>query len=184
MSIISTDNYAVGIFNSHAQAEGAVQELKRDNYDIKRLSIIGRDYHSDEQVVGYYNNGDRMKYWGKQGAFWGGLWGLLVGAGFFLIPGVGPLLVAGPLVGTVVGALEGAVEGAAVGAGLSVLGAALYGLGIPRDSILRYETAVKMGKFVLIYHGRPEDVEDAERLLDAAKASETAVHIVEPHLTF
>ena len=175
MTTYSDCNSAVGIFTSHAQAEAAVQELKRDNYDIKRLSIVGRDYHSDEHVVGYYNTGDRMMYWGKQGALWGGLWGLLVGAGFFLVPGIGPLLVAGPLVGAIVGALEGAV----VVGGLSALGAGLYGLGIPRDSILRYETAVKMGKFVLIYHGRPEDVENAELLLDAAKAAETAVHIVE-----
>jgi hypothetical protein len=54
-------------------------------------------------VIGYYNAGDRMKYWGKLGAFWGGFWGLLFGSAFFLIPGVGPLLVAGPLVGWIVG---------------------------------------------------------------------------------
>jgi hypothetical protein len=64
---------------------------------MKKLSIVGRDYHTDENVVGYYNTGDRMKYWGKLGAFgdgffWGG------GSGFFLISGIGPLLVAGPIV--------------------------------------------------------------------------------------
>lgn len=179
MSTHSTGHSAVGIFNSHTQAENAVQELKRDNYDIKRLSIVGRDYHTDEHVVGYYNTGDRMKYWGKQGAFWGGLWGLLVGAGFFLVPGIGPVLVAGPLVASIVGAIEGAV----VVGGLSVLGAALYGLGIPQDSILRYETAIKMGKFVLIYHGSAEDVENAKRILEAAQAAETSIHIVDHPIT-
>ena len=64
---------------------------------MKKLSVVGKDYHTDEQVVGYYNAGDRMKYWGKMGAFWGGFWGLLFGAAFFLVPGVGPLLIAGPL---------------------------------------------------------------------------------------
>ena len=44
---------------------------------------IGRDYHTDENVIGYYNAGDRMKYWGKLGAFWGGFWGLLFGSAFF-----------------------------------------------------------------------------------------------------
>jgi hypothetical protein len=68
-----------------------------------------------------------MKYWGKLGAFWGGVWGLLFGSAMFLIPGVGPLLVAGPLVGWIVGALEGAV----VVGGLSAMGAGLYSLGIP-----------------------------------------------------
>ena len=70
---------------------------------MKKLSIVGKDYHSEEQVVGYYTTGDRMMYWGKLGAFWGGLWGMLFGSAFFLVPGVGPLLVAGPLVAWIVG---------------------------------------------------------------------------------
>ena len=77
------------------EAETAVKELQKSGFDMKKLSIIGRDYHTDEHVIGYYNAGDRMKYWGKLGAFWGGFWGLLFGSAFFLIPGVGPLLFAG-----------------------------------------------------------------------------------------
>jgi len=175
MSTLSPCNSAVGLFNSHTQAEDAVKELQHDGFDLKKLSIVGRDYHTDEQVVGYYNTGDRMMFWGKQGAFWGGLWGLLFGSAFFFIPGIGPLVVAGPLVSWIVGALEGA----AVVGGLSALGAGLYGMGIPKDSILRYETAIKSGKFVLIYHGTPEEVENAKRILDASKASESNVHVVE-----
>jgi hypothetical protein len=96
---------------------------------MKKMSIVDKDYHSDEHVVGYYNAGDRMKYWGKQGAFWGGIWGMLFGAAFFVIPGLGPILVAGPLVAWIIGALEGAV----VVGGLSALGAGLYSIGIPKD---------------------------------------------------
>ena len=69
---------------------------------MKKLSIVGKGYHTDEQVVGYYNTGDRMKYWGKVGAFWGGFWGLLFGSALFMIPGLGPILVAGPLVAWIV----------------------------------------------------------------------------------
>lgn len=72
-----------------------------------------------------------------------------LGPGFFWIPGLGQLLVAGPIVSWIVGALEGAV----VVGGLGVVGAGLYGLGIPKDSIVKYETAIKTGKFVLIAHG-------------------------------
>jgi hypothetical protein len=89
------------------------------------------------------------------GAFWGGFWGLLFGSAFFVIPGIGPLVMAGPIVAWIVGALEGAV----VVGGLSALGAGLYSMGIPKDSILQYETAVKSGKYVLIAHG--SDVETA-----------------------
>ena len=75
---------------------------------MKKLSIIGSDIYKDEHVVGYYNAGDRIKYWGKLGAFWGWTSGLLFDSGFFLIPGIGPLMVAGPLVGWFIEALEGA----------------------------------------------------------------------------
>jgi hypothetical protein len=72
--------------------------LADEGFDMKLLSIIGKGYHSEEDVVGYHNAGDRMLNWGRQGGFGGGFWVLLFGAGFFLVPGVGPLLVAGPYV--------------------------------------------------------------------------------------
>src|SRR5271156_3298058 len=136
---MSDVNSVVAIYNSHSQAEEAVKELQKSGVDMKKLSIVGKDYHTDEQVVGYYNTGDRMKYWGKLGAFWGGLWGMLFGAAFFAIPGIGPVLVAGPLVAWIVGALEGAM----IVGGLSALGAGLFSIGVPKDSILNYEVALK-----------------------------------------
>ena len=139
---------------------------------MKKLSIIGRDYHTDEHVIGYYNAGDRMKYWGKAGAFWGGFWGLLFGSAFFLIPGVGPLLFAGPIVSYIVGALEGA----AVVGGLSALGAGLYSMGIPKNSIIQYETAVKSGKYVLIAHGSDMETIHAREILKNTNPEALAEH--------
>ena len=159
--MITKNNAVVAIYKSHTEAEAAVKELQKSGFDMKKLSIVGRDYHTDEQVVGYYNTGDRMKHWGKLGAFWGGIWGLLFGSAFFLVPGVGPLLVAGPLVTWIVGGLEGAV----MLGGLSALGAGLYSLGIPRDSILRYETALKSGKFVVIAHDSDAEVTHARDII-------------------
>ena len=124
-----------------------------------------RDSHTDEHVVGYYNTGDRMKRWGKTGAFWGGIWGWLFGSAFFFIPGIGPLVMAGPVVGWLVGALEGAV----VVGGLSALGAGLYGLGIPKDSVLQYETALKTDKFLLIAHGSADEINRAKEILNRTK---------------
>ncbi|HTL53870.1 MAG TPA: general stress protein [Planctomycetota bacterium] len=172
---MTIQNSTVGIFASHAQADAAVKEIQKSGIDIKKLSIVGRDQHTDENVVGYYNAGDRMKYWGKQGAFWGGVWGLLAGAGFFWVPGLGPLLVAGPLVTM----LTGAVEGAAIVGGLSVVGAGLFSMGIPKDSVIQYETAIKTGKFVVIFHGTAEEVEKTRKVLELAKASETKVYAAE-----
>jgi hypothetical protein len=116
-----------------------------------------------------------MKYWGKLGAFWGGIWGLLFGTAFFFVPGIGPVLVAGPLVTWIVAALEGA---AAVG-GLSAIGARLYSIGIPKDSILTYETALKTDKFLLVAHGTAEDVAKARNILQTTHPAELGVHVGE-----
>src|SRR5665811_105293 len=167
------ENHAVvGVYNSHTQAEASIKELQRSGFDMKKLSIVGKDYHTEEQVVGYYNAGDRMKVWGKLGAFWGGFWGLLFGSAFFMIPGIGPLVVLGPLVGWIVGALEGAV----VVGGLSALGAGLYSIGIPKDSIMQYETALKSDKFLVIAHGTAAEVAKAKSILETTGAAQVAAH--------
>jgi len=169
---MSETNSAVAIYETHTQAEQAVKELQKSGFDMKKMSIVGKDYQTDEQVVGYYNTGDRMKYWGKMGAFWGGIWGLLFGAAVFVIPGLGSILVAGPLVAWIVGALEGAV----VVGGLSALGAGLYSIGIPKDSVVKYETALKADKFLLLAHGTAEEVAKARDILQTTHPVEVALH--------
>jgi len=67
---MANENAIVAVYNSHVEAEEAVDRLKRAGFDMTKLSIVGKDYHTEENVVGYYNAGDRMKYWGKMGAFW------------------------------------------------------------------------------------------------------------------
>jgi hypothetical protein len=175
MYVMSKTNSVVAIYKTHSLAEEAVKELQKSGFDMKKLSIVGKDYHTDEHVVGYYNAGDRMKYWGKLGAFWGGIWGMLFGFAFFAIPGIGPILVAGPLVAWIVGALESA----AVVGGLSVLGAGLYSIGIPKDSVVKYETALKSDRFILLAHGTAEEVAKAKDILQTTHPVEVAVHAAE-----
>jgi len=139
---------------------------------MKKLSIIGKDYHAEEHVVGYYNTGDRIGYWGKLGAFWGGFWGLLMGSAFFMVPGIGPSVVGGPIVGLIIGALEGAV----VVDGISAFGAALYGIGIPKDSVIKYENSLKANQFLVIAHGTTGEIAQARDILQSSKAMETNVH--------
>ena len=166
-------NVLVAIFDQHTQAEHAVKELQEDGFDMKKLTIVGMDYQSDEQIVGYYTTGDRMMRWGGEGAFWGGLWGLLFGSAFFMIPGIGPLVMAGPIVGWIVAALEGAV----VVGGLSALGAGLYSTGIPQKSILQYESSLQAGKFMLLFHGTADEVTRARNTLSDTGAMDAQLHI-------
>jgi heat induced stress protein YflT len=162
-------NVTVAVFPSHQDAERAVMELQRAGFDMKRLSIVGADYHTEEHVIGYYNTGDRMRAWGRAGAFWGGIWGLLFGAAFFMVPGVGPVLVAGPLVAAIIAGLESSV----IVGGLSALGAGLVSLGVPKNSVLDYESAIRAGKYLLVAHGAEAEVNRAREILTTAHAEST-----------
>jgi len=165
-------NTVVAVYGTHPQAEEALRAFQNTGFDMKKLSIVGKDYHTEEHVIGFYNTGDRMKFWGKRGAFWGTFWGMLFGSALFLIPGVGHIMVLGPLVGWIVGALG---EGAVIG-GLTALGAGLYSIGIPKDSILKYETALKADQFVVVAHGTVDDVTSAKRILERTGALSVDEH--------
>jgi hypothetical protein len=151
----------VAVYPNHEAAEQAVAKLREAAFDITKLSIVGKDYHTEEKIVGYYTTGDRMKYWGLRGAFWGGMWGLLLGAGFFLIPGVGSVLVAGPFLGALVTGLESA---AMVGS-LSAIAVGLIHLGIPQEEAIEYENAIMADKFLVIANVAPEDLARARHVL-------------------
>ena len=165
-------NIVVAVYDAHSQAEQGVRELQKSGFDMKKLSIVAKNPHAEEHVVGFYNTGDRIKHWGKAGAFWGGIWGLLFGAAFFAIPGIGPVLVAGPLVAWIIGALEGAV----VVGGISAIGAGLFSIGLPKDSILKYEIALKTDRFLLLVHGTAEEAARAHDIIERTHPAELHTH--------
>ncbi len=161
----------IGSFKSHEQAEHAIGELSRSGFDMKKLSIVGKGYHTEEQPLGFYNMGDRMKSWGGFGAFWGTLWGMLLGWAFFWVPGIGLVGAGGPFIHMIIAALEGA----ALGGGLSAIGAALISWGVPRDSVIQYETRIKSSEFLLIARGEAQEIEQARQILQANHAAATEV---------
>ena len=171
MSDLST---VVAVYGTHVEAEEAVKQLQRGGIDMQTLSIVGKDTHTDEHAVGYYNTGDRMKYWGKTG-LGGGLWGMLFGSAFFFIPGIGPLLAAGPLVAWIVGALEGAV----VVGGLSAVGAGLVSIGIPKDSVVQYELALKTDQYLLVIRDTADEVAKAKDIIGTTRPIHSALHSTE-----
>jgi hypothetical protein len=141
-------NAVIAVYDTHPAADEAVKELQKAGFDMKKLSVVGKDYHTEDQVVGY----------------------------FFWVPGIGPVLVGGPLVAWIIAALEGA----AVVGGLSAVGAGLYSLGIPKDSIVEYETAVKVGNYVVVAHGTADEAAKAKSILSTWKPSSVTDHVLEP----
>jgi hypothetical protein len=167
-----TDTAVVAVFASHEFAEAAVNQLAASHFDITKISVVGRGGFHQEEIAGFYNVGDRVRIWGENGAFWGGLWGLLMGGLFVTIPVLGPIVVVGHLAIMVVAAIEGAV----VVGGLSALGAALYSVGIPKDSVVRYEEAVKADNALVIVHGTPSEVERARAILQSRHPTQVDIH--------
>jgi hypothetical protein len=162
----------VAVFADHNAAEAAVKKLTAAGFEMKALSVVGKGFHTEEKVVGFYNIGDRVKFWGVRGAFWGGLWGLFFGGLFLTIPVVGHVVVLGYLAATVIAGVENAVL---VG-GLSALGAALYSIGVPKDSVIKYEAAVKADSFLVTAHGTAEEMARAKAVLTATNPSSLDVH--------
>jgi hypothetical protein len=162
----------IAVFADHPAAETAVKKLTAAGFEMKNLSVVGKGYHSEEKVVGFYNVGDRIKFWGTRGAFWGGLWGLFFGGLFMTIPVVGHVIVLGYLAATAISAVESAI----VVGGLSALGAALYSIGVPKDSVIQYEAAVKADGFLVMAHGTAEEMARAKAILGATNPSRLDMH--------
>jgi hypothetical protein len=159
-TIMTEEANVVAVRRDHDAAEQAVAKLRDASFDVTKLSIIRKDYDAEENVVGYDTTGEGMKYWGLRGAFRGGMWGLLLGAGSFLISGVRPALTAGPMLGAVAAGLALA----AIVGGLSALAAGLIHLGIPK------ENGITADKFLVIAYGTSVEAARA-RLISAARES-------------
>jgi hypothetical protein len=162
----------VAVFNEHAAAEAAIKQIAGAGFAMKQLSVVGKGYHTEEKVVGFYNTGDRVRFWGTRGAVWGALWGLFFGGLFITTPVVGPLVMLGYVAATAIAV----IENAAILGGLSALGAALFSIGIPKNTVLDYEAAVKADGFLVMVHGTAAEVARAKAILATTKPARLDTH--------
>lgn len=169
---MQSPDHIVAVFADHAAAEEAVKKLAQAGFEMKKLSVVGRGYHLSEHAVGFYNAGDRIRFWGKRGAFWGGLWGVFLGGVFVTVPVLGPMVV----LGTLATAAIAAIEGALVIGGTSAIAAAFYSIGIPKDSVVEYETALAADSFIVMAHDTADQIAVARTILDEAGASHIHHH--------
>jgi len=166
-------NSIIAVYDKQADAEAGVLDLQRAGFDLKRVSILGKE-DAGEQVIGHYSTGGRMKYLGARGAFWNDLWKMLPGAACFNIPEVGHILMAGPMTVWAVSAMQESdvEEPSAVGAGL-------FSLTIPKASVRRYESAIKAHKLLLIAHGSPQELLSSREVLRTSHPDEMDLHFAE-----
>jgi hypothetical protein len=117
-----------------------------------------------------------MKYWGQWGAFRGGFWGPLFGSAFSWVPVISPVLVDGRLEAWIVATLEDAV----VVGGISAIGAGLVSIGIPKDSVVTYETAIQAGHYLVVADGTSAEAAGARNILNALRQAHLADRVLEP----
>ena len=158
---MNTTDTVIAVFANHNAAETAVKKLAATGFEMKDLSVVGKGYETDEKVIGFYNTGDRIKFWGVRGAYWGGLWGLFFGGMFMSIPVVGHIVILGYLGAMAISGIETAI----VVGGLSALGAAMFSIGIPKDSVVQYETDLTADKFLVMAHGSEKEMARARVVL-------------------
>jgi hypothetical protein len=136
----------VGVFDTHEGAEAAVAELQREGFPAEAISVVRRPAGTPPEVGAEDTEAGSGTV---AGASVGALVGGAVGLAALAVPGIGPLLAAGP----VAAALSGALTGGALGA----LAGSMVGLGVPKERAEQYETAVRAGG-VLVTVGTPNQV--------------------------
>jgi len=164
------DNTAVfGIFRSQVQAERAVDGLMAAGYRGDDISILAPDQVTSHEMATEKNTKapEGTTTGATAGGAIGGTLGLLAGIGALAIPGLGPFIAAGPIMGALAGIGAGAATGGLIGA--------LVGMGIPEYEAKRYEGRVKEGGILLSVHCDNSDwTKKAEDILKAMGAEDIA----------
>jgi hypothetical protein len=158
------ETYVMGVYDSIEDVEQAILKLREEGAPIDGISIIGQGLQSETKLSGFVTTGDVVKEGVGTGAFFGGLFGLLAGTAFLLVPGFGPLVVLGPLASTLTGAGEGALTGGVLGA--------IIGRFVSKRNIPKYERHVKAGKYLLVARTDPETLEKIHEAIQGSAAIE------------
>jgi hypothetical protein len=157
----------IGIVHTQVEAENLVSALRSSAFIENDISVLFPDKEGTKDFA--HNNSTKAPEGAVAGATTGGAiggaLGLLAGIGVLAVPGVGPLIAAGPIMA--------ALSGAAVGATAGGLTGALIGMGIPEYEAKMYEGKVRDGNILLAVHCHTnDDVKRAEDLFKANKASD------------
>ncbi len=146
----------IGVYNTHEEALEAVKALRKSDFPLKQLSVVGQAELVDDHL--------HMKQKGKLnvlgvsvGAALGPVIGVLTGVGLFAIPGLGFLYGAGAIVGAIAGFDFGLIGGSAV--------SIFSSLGLKKEKALKYEEHLKAGQFLVIAQGSAEEVNQAQEIL-------------------
>ena len=154
----------VAVYDSYIRAKAALSALEGSELPPDRVSFVLRDVERETSHPEAIQYGDRAERDGTKGAAGGGLVGLLLGLPVLLIPGIGPLLIAGPIATGLTGAIVGGFLGV------------MAGWGVHPDHIQEYEDRIRNGAVLIVVDGSPDEVAEAKRILDETEVESIALH--------
>lgn len=166
---MENDKAVFGVFKNRAEADRAVEALKLDGFINSEISLLlPNDFGiADEAMLESTKAPEGATTGASTGAVIGGALGLLAGIGALAIPGVGPLVAAGPIMA--------ALAGVGVGGVLGGISGALIGFGVPEYEAVRYEDYVKEGAILLSVHTDYLGLEKAKRSFELNGAVDVAI---------
>ena len=162
----------IATYTTMEEVDSALRRLGDEGFPVENLSVLTQNLESTRDVHGFISTGDVAKKGAGWGAWLGGIFGLITGVAFLIIPGFGPVLAAGSVATWLIAAVEGAGSGALLG---GIIGAAT-GHFVEKRHIPKYEERLKAGKYLLIAHGDSYEVDNAQKILD-----DTAAEAVDRH---
>jgi hypothetical protein len=151
----------IAAYPNRESVERALRRLQNDGFDMRDVSVINRAFETTEVPAVVVMTGDLAEVTAEVGAVAGFLCGLAIGTAWVVVPGLGPVLIAGSLAAALAGGAEAAVVGAVIGG----LGGALVEWGIPSKHVQRHETHVSEGRFLVLARTDPEGVEYTRAVL-------------------
>jgi hypothetical protein len=163
---MSNANAMLTVFDTPIEAIAAIRHVQDSGYAMSGISAAWRDTASLSDVTGFYKDKHGMKYWGDLDALLNEVFQSLSGWALFSIPGIGRVLIIGPLANWIALALANA----AIFGEMSAIGMGLYSVGISRGSIQICEEALKNGKCLLLLNGSSQEVKKAKQVIDECAA--------------
>lgn len=166
------DKTVIGVFSSQEQAERAVKELRNKGFD-NEISIMAKGEEKEEEKEEetrtdrnsvMYGGAGAMSTGATTGGVLGGIAGLAIGAGALAIPGLGPVIAAGPIAGLLSGAATGGIAGG------------LVDWGIPEERGRYYEEKVKEGRIVATVRTSEDKIDSAAETLRTGGATDVETH--------
>jgi hypothetical protein len=147
----------VASYKDHVDADAAVRLLVANGVPVGSISIIGKNFKTQDEVHGFYRPQGAALMGARNGAWFGGFFALAVGTGFFVFPAIGALTVLGPL--------SELIAVAAAGAGAGALLSGLVAVGLSEEMAVEYEKRLKSGEFLVIVQGSAIDTARAHQIL-------------------